>query len=385
MARFEYLRHLRQRRFLAATLGLPALMAGLVGVAVWASGTFGEPERPWAIIGEGETATAEAMGLSLRYPDQASAEGGVASGRIGGYVELRPEGRALARAAGRVPPSIAVALRDRARDYVLSGAPADVRGRLAEPAQLLYSSATGGRPMSAAELVARSRAAVALPLVFALSILFATSFLVQAVSEEKESRVLEVLVTSASPWDLIAGKIIGLGALSLTQTGAWAAIALGALVAVAGLGTIAQLALVPWLAVAASVPFFLLGYLLYASLMVGIGVVIGAAREAQQVASFVGLFIVVPFALVGLLTVRPASPAAVILSLLPPTAPVAMPMRLVLSAVPAASWAVGLGALAASVAAMVWGVGRVFRATMLLTGERPSLRQLMTALGGGGL
>ncbi|MFQ5460305.1 MAG: hypothetical protein ACE5EL_05890, partial [Anaerolineae bacterium] len=102
-------------------------------------------------------------------------------------------------------------------------------------------------------------------------------------------------------------------------------------------------------------------------------------------ASFVGLFIVVPFALVGLLTVRPASPAAVILSLLPPTAPVAMPMRLVLSAVPAASWAVGLGALAATVAAMVWGVGRVFRATMLLTGERPSLWQLMTALGGRGL
>ncbi|MFQ5459629.1 MAG: hypothetical protein ACE5EL_02430, partial [Anaerolineae bacterium] len=57
VARFEYLRHLRQRRFLAATLGLPALMAGLVGVAVWASGTFGEPVRPWAIVGEGETAT----------------------------------------------------------------------------------------------------------------------------------------------------------------------------------------------------------------------------------------------------------------------------------------------------------------------------------------
>jgi ABC-2 type transport system permease protein len=82
----------------------------------------------------------------------------------------------------------------------------------------------------------------------------------------------------------------------------------------------------------------------------------------------------VPFLLVGLLITRPASPAAVILSLLPLTSAVAMPMRLFMSAVPFSSWLLGLALQAVAVAAAAWLVARLFRITLLLAGEEVSWR-----------
>jgi ABC-2 type transport system permease protein len=367
-ARFEFTRHVLQRRFLVATLGLPLLMVGLVVAALWAADRLGTADLPWAMVGPGEV-----PGVTLRVASEREAEAAVGRGELAGYIVLRAEGRALARAAKRLPPEIASALHSRAEEHVLAGVPSPVRDVVADPADLLFASVTApSPPMPSAEVVARSAAAVAVPLLFALSVLFAIGFLVQAVSEEKETRVLEVLVTSVRPRDLIVGKVAGLGLVSLVQTMVWAVLAAAAASRLADRLPIPAPGDVPWSAVLASVPYFILGYLLFATLMVGIGIVVGSAREAQQVAGYVGLFLVAPFMMVSLLIVRPASPAAVILSLFPLTSAVAMPIRLMMSAVPAGTWVLGLVLLGATLALTIWAVGRIFHATMLLAGERPS-------------
>jgi ABC-2 type transport system permease protein len=249
----------------------------------------------------------------------------------------------------------------------------DKRATVADPVDLLFASVTApAEPMRAEEVVARSAAAVAVPLLFALSVLFAIGFLVQAVAEEKESRVLEVLVTSVRPRDLIAGKVLGLGAASLLQTLVWGLLAAAGALRLKDRLPIPSPSDVPWGAVAASVPYFLLGYLLFATLMVAIGVIIGSPRESQQVAGYFGLFLVAPFMLISLLIVRPASPAAVLLSLMPLTAAVAMPIRLMMSAVPPGAWLLGIVLLSLTLGVTVWAVGRLFKATMLLGGERPT-------------
>jgi ABC-2 type transport system permease protein len=366
VARFEYVRHARQRRFAVVTLGLPVLMVVLLTVSLWAADRLGGPELPWGIVGNGNV-----PGAGVRFATAAEAESAVGRGEIDGFVELRPDGRALARATGRVPPELAVALHDRAQAWVLDGVPDDVRSAVAEPADLLFVSVTAETPsMTADEVRARSAAAIAVPMLFTLAVLFATGFLVQAVTEEKSSRVLEILVTSARHEALMAGKVFGLGLVSLTQTAVWAGLALLAAARLADRLPIPSLSEVPWTLVLASVPYFVLGYLLYATLIVGIGVVVGTPREAQQLASFLTVFLVLPFFLASALVVRPASPAAVVLSLVPLTSPVAMPMRLMMSAVPPGSW----------LRAAIVVVGRVFRATTILVGERPGWSAVRDAL-----
>ncbi len=376
VARFEFLRHVLQRRFLVATIGLPILMVVLLGMGLWAANRLGGPELPWAMVGPGQI-----VGVALRYDSEDAAEEAVTHGELAGYVVLRPEGRALARAAKRVPPELAQALQDRAEGFVLARVPPEVVDAVEEPADVLYASVTAPAPaMRSEEVVARSAAAVAVPLLFALSVLFAIGFLVQAVSEEKASRVLEILVTSARPRDLIAGKVAGLGFVSLTQTTVWAVLAVIVATRLSDRLPLPSARNVPWGAVAASVPYFFLGYLVFATMMVGIGVVVGSPRESQQVASFVGLFLVVPFLFVSLLIIKPASPAAVVLSLFPLTSAVAMPIRLMMSAVPVGTWVFGLLLLGATLATSIWVVGKVFRATMLLAGDRPALSAVLAAV-----
>ncbi len=139
-------------------------------------------------------------------------------------------------------------------------------------------------------------------------------YLLQGVSEEKESRILESLLCALSPEDLLAGKLLGLGATGLTLVGVW----MGAGVALGGpMMALADVQLPPAL-LALAVVYFLLGYLFYAGLMTGIGAVTNNMREAQQFAMMFTFANFVPFILLTTLLSKPDGPLAVGLSLFPP-------------------------------------------------------------------
>ncbi|MYB75955.1 MAG: ABC transporter permease [Chloroflexi bacterium] len=204
--------------------------------------------------------------------------------------------------------------------------------------------------------------------------------LLQSVSEEKENRVVEVLITSVSPLALMAGKVLGLGATGLLQVGIWL-VSLAVLVPriVSAFPNIGDLALSPELA-AAIVVFFLAGYFVFAVVMAGLSAATVSAREASSLSSIVLLPALAPLILASLISLAPNGVFARILTFIPFTASPTMMIRLGVTDVAPWEIALSLGVTIASGLALLWLSARVFRAGILIYGQRMSLRRLWLAI-----
>ena len=205
--------------------------------------------------------------------------------------------------------------------------------------------------------------------------------LLQSVSEEKENRVVEVLITSVSPLALMTGKVLGLGATGLLQVGIWLVSFLALFVPriVSAFPDIGDLALSPGLA-AAIVVFFLAGYFVFAVVMAGISAATVSAREASSLSSIVLLPALAPLILASLISLAPNGPFARILTFIPFTAPATMMIRLGVTDVALWEIALCLGVTVASGLALLWLSARVFRAGILIYGQRMTLRRLWLAV-----
>ena len=224
------------------------------------------------------------------------------------------------------------------------------------------------------------------PLVYGVALLFfivfmtASSFLMQAVSTEKENRVIEVLMSSVTPTQLLAGKILGLGLIGFIQLVLWFGSSLFALTSVPLISRFVG-PISPF-AVLITVVFFVLGYFVYASLLAGLGALMPGGRETAQY-SFLVLFpLFIPLYLNQAIGAEPNGVLATALSLIPFTAPIVMPMRLFATEVPLWQVGVGLALLALLDYLAITGAARVFRAQSLLSGSKPTVKQIMAAFRG---
>jgi len=208
-----------------------------------------------------------------------------------------------------------------------------------------------------------------------LSIVIGGQYLMQGVSEEKESRILESMLCTVNAEELLAGKLFGLGAAGLTIVTAW--IAMGAVLAGPALA-LAQVHVPPAL-LALAVLYFLLGYLFYGGIMTGIGAITNNMREAQQFAFLFTFMNFIPFYLMTSIIGRPGSGVALGLSMFPPMAPVAMILRLSApsAAVPAWQIALSLALLAGTAWLVLIGSARLFRTGLLMYGKTPTLPEIL--------
>ncbi|HEY75540.1 MAG TPA: ABC transporter permease [Thermoflexia bacterium] len=218
--------------------------------------------------------------------------------------------------------------------------------------------------------------------VFLVMTIFTSSgYLLQGVAEEKESRVIEIVVSSVRPIELMAGKVIGLGALGLTQVGVW----LGSVWLLSGgaaaLLAVAATLVAPRVFLLAAV-YYVLGFLLYAVLMAGVGALGTTMRESQQLAGIFSMFAMIPYMLSGLLFANPNVGLARALSYFPLTAPTMMMMRLPLADVPTIDIVVSILVLLASIPAALWFGGRLFEIGLLIYGKRPTMREVWAILRG---
>jgi ABC-2 type transport system permease protein len=208
-----------------------------------------------------------------------------------------------------------------------------------------------------------------------LCIMIGGQYLLQGISEEKESRILESMLCTVSPGELLGGKLIGLGAAGLTIVAAWIVMAAG----MAGPAmAMAQVHVSPAL-VAIAVVYFLLGYLFYGGLMIGIGSMTNNMREAQQFAVLFSIMNFLPFYMLTSIVGRPGSGLATAVSMFPPTAPVAMMLRLSgpAAAVPAWEIALSLALLAGAAWLVLIATARVFRVGLLMYGKTPNLPEIL--------
>ena len=193
--------------------------------------------------------------------------------------------------------------------------------------------------------------------------------LIRSVVEEKQNRVIEVLLSSCSSRDLMAGKILGLSGLGLVQLGVW------------GLGVVAvmlktqQLVLAPEVMLL-TLAYFLLGYFLYAGIFVAAGAPVTTEQEAQQITSYVSPMLVFPIVLAMPAMQNPDATYIRVLSFIPLLTPAFMVLRMPIQMPPTWEILTTLGLLAASAVGMMWMAGKIFRIAILVYGKRPSFRQL---------
>lgn len=213
-----------------------------------------------------------------------------------------------------------------------------------------------------------------------LAVFTTNGYMMQTVIEEKETRLIEILISSMRPTQLLAGKILALGLLGLLQIVVWliALLLLGRLVAGSGLTELASflsLNLTP-LQLVIFLVYFVFGYLFFAAAYGMVGAISASMQEGPQFAVIFTLPAAIPLYFIGLFTTSPDAPLPVILSLFPITAPLSMVMRISLTTVPAWQIGVSLVLLIALDLVMIWLAGRLFRVQTLLAGQAPKLRDI---------
>jgi ABC-2 type transport system permease protein len=211
-----------------------------------------------------------------------------------------------------------------------------------------------------------------------LSLVFTSTYVLQSLSEEKENRLMEILVSSVSTRQLLTGKVLGLGVAGLIQVVVWI-ISVPVLLSLASssVGGILSVIQIPpgfWVV---GVLYFILGYLLMATVSASIAAVTSTVQEAQGIAGIYTIFNFSPFWFLSLILLYPNNPAWVVLTLFPFTAPVLTLMRLGLTGIPGWQLAASLTVMALSVAGGLALASRLLRIYLLMYGKRPNIIQIV--------
>jgi ABC-2 type transport system permease protein len=241
------------------------------------------------------------------------------------------------------------------------------------------------QPLDESALIASFMVPVMLGYLIFILTMTTSQFMMSGLSEEKENRMMELFVTSSRPSEMLWGKMLGSGALGLSQIGIWAIFGIGyaLLNRTLDIGRLlATMQITPGY-LAMVLAYTTLGYLLFGSLMAGIAATTNAEAESRQIASIFSIVGVVPLILLTAFLMDPNGSLPVLLSMIPFTAPVSMILRTSLATVPAGEIVVSLLIMVVSVFGVVWISARIFRLGMLNYGKRPSLRAIWRGVFGG--
>lgn len=224
-------------------------------------------------------------------------------------------------------------------------------------------------------------------------------YVMQGVIEEKSSRVVEIIVSSVRPFELLMGKVLGIGAMGLTQMVVWAAVVMGVLAGAAPLLALfldpaslgvpadasstavaeaAGLSIppVPYALLGWFILFFVGGFLLYASLFAAVGSAVEQQQDAQNLLLPVMTPLILPILFLAFVLESPDATTSVVLSLVPFFSPILMMLRAAITSVPVWQMLTALGLLAITFVTMIGLAGRIYRVGILSYGKTPSLREI---------
>ncbi|HXG62317.1 MAG TPA: ABC transporter permease [Planctomycetota bacterium] len=382
--------------FVVATFVLPlvfaAILAGmsLVGKHAIEESTRAIRNLPLGVVDAWGGLTTDPPFSARRFPTEQAARAALAAGEVGAYVLIPKdylETGTVTVATTRRPtlltaaqPPLPPRLKDWLLENVLAGTDPDRVRRAKDPLEVrtVYLEPTSGHPSAENEAEALKRSGVAYVFFFLLftAIFNSSQYLLLGMAEEKENRVLEMVLSSVTPGELMLGKLIGLGAAGLLQLAVWAGlILLGSVVGAVALAV--QVSLAPGAFVACLI-YFLLGYALYGSLMLGFGALGTNLRESQQMGAVWTLIGTSPAFILLALIEAPQGTVARIFSLIPFTAPTTMMFRVTIdpSGTPWTDVALSAAILLLATAGALAVSARLFRAGLLLYGKKPRWREI---------
>ena len=420
--RREFVERVRTRAFLLSTLLFPALMIGLTVLPVLLDRRAQAPKRIVVLDGAtGEAGTRVADGLAaarrtgsnggLRYSVTRLAAGDNLDARRDSLVRQVGVGREAegldgvlvltddAVTSGKIPyyganvgspqemrrleTAVQTALRlERLRR---AGIDPFVALPALRPIDLEAQKVSGGA-VTGESGDASFILAYAMSFMLYMALLLYGVQVMTSVVEEKSSRISEVLMGSMRPFELLLGKVIGVGAVGLVQLAVWAGTAMALTrfrAQLAGLFGVAPDALrtmpIPEVSpglLAVFLLFFVLGFLFYASLYAAVGSTCSTVQETQQASMPVTMTIAVGLILMFSLFGEPNGSLARLLSLLPPFAPFMTPVRHALVRLPPVEIALSALTVAAGVVVVAWVAGQIYRTGILMHGRRASLREV---------
>ena len=392
VARHEYRKMVGKRSFLVGTLGLPLLIVVVMGIGIFTAVTSGSQDPVGYVDHSGFLDPQVSVQLEGRageielvpFMDEDSARQSLQGGQIQAYYVLPPdylESRQVRLVYWDEAPggSVSTAFDAYIRANLAAGLTEETRQRLAEGSNITVRSMDGRLEIGADSVINFIFPFVA-GFLFIFTVMTSAGYLLQVVTDEKENRTIEIMVTTLSPEQLIAGKAVGLMGVGLTQMLVWIlTIAVGLIV---GRQFIPELQSfrIPWDFFLLVALFFLPAYALVAGFMTAIGGAVSETRHGQQIAGIFNLLFMLPFFFTALVIGNPDSPILVALTLFPTTAFVTISLRWGLSIVPLwqiiTSWVL----LTVSAALMMWASARIFRMGMLRYGQSLDLRAAWAAV-----
>jgi ABC-2 type transport system permease protein len=256
--------------------------------------------------------------------------------------------------------------------------------RILQPASYtLFKVDDQGRPDSSGTLqdeIARAAPAFIFAMLLMISIFVGSGALLQSVTEEKENRMIEMLVTATSPMSIMLGKILGLGAAGLLQIAIWLTVAAFTVPMISDqFSGLSALSLDPGL-IAILIAFYFAGYFVFASFMAAIGAASTSVREASQISAIVMIPGIIPIYTSAIIIPDPDDGLARALTFFPLTSPTASMMRIAGGTEALYEIILGLLVTALSGVFLLWLSARVFRAGLLLYSQRMSLLLVWNAL-----
>ena len=409
--RREFLERVRTRAFVIGTVLFPVFMVAMVFLPAVFRGGGGE--RTLVLVDQAPAGIGARVAETLQAPKteknairytiervqaplesvRARLNARVESKEIDGYVVLGPDVLRTSRVAYRARDVTKLQVVNDVGDAVTAAVRQErLRGRgLTAPqvAELVrevdvQAARISGGGEERGNLLATLMTAYVLMFLFLQLITVYGQNAMRSVLEEKNNRIVEVIVSSVKPTQLMAGKILGLAAVALLQIGIWAGFTalLASQSAVLtrrfgiSAGAFGALDLDPsvW---AVLLVFFTLGFVLYAAMYAAAGSTVTSEQEAQQLTFPMMLPLFVPVMFIMPILTDPLGNIARTLSMIPFTSPLVMPMRAVATEVPLWEVAASIGLLALGTAGVVWLAGRIYRIGILSTGKKPKFGELM--------
>lgn len=426
IATFEFLTAVKRPGYLIATFGMPLFVAAygaVVAIPAYfaaqkdkADALFGVVDQAAVLALEGDVAaptiqlsddlrqTLESMGKGAAldralgdsnfvfrsFRTESDARAALQADRIKGYFVLAGDYMDSGRVDIYSPETVSLTRSDSRTAFANLVRQHLVRGRVDERlGKRLVSPVHDPRRFSVArtgEVTDGGRAAsavrLAVPLVFIvlflMSVLMTAGYLMQGTATEKENKVVEVLLASANPDEILAGKLLGLGGAGLLQIAVWLLMALGT-----GIGVVPLLLSsgiqIPWLALTLAVPLFLMAFLFFGSLILGTGSLGSNMREAQQLAMVWSLTAALPLMMMSILIRDPHGTVARVMTWIPFSAGSLIMLRASMDPGSLPWWEIAgsLLVLMASTWLAIRLGARLFRVGLLSSGARPSLREIV--------
>lgn len=396
--RHEFRHTAKRRGFIVMTVIVPLIVLLLIGVSQLVSGIASPTAEVMTIgyvdeLGGFQQYTTQGNITMVRFDTPDDATEALVSGNINEYFVIPSDyistgviSRYTLEKQLAASPAVTTAINNFLTSNLLAGkVPEATVARIEAPLNLVSIRLTETGEVAPEQ---GGYGNLIIPFVFgillALSIIFSSTYLLQGLGEEKENRLIEILLSSVSARQLLTGKVLGIGAAGLVQVAVWALSAPLLLnLASSSIGGFISTIQLPADFIVLAVVYFILGYLLFSVISASIGAVSSNSREGQQLIGVFTIPLLIPLWFTSLIMFFPDNPVWVFFSIFPLSAPVEVIMRLGVSVIPVWQLVASIAVLVLSIIGILFLTIRIFRTYLLMYGKRPGIGEVLRSLRSG--